>query len=109
MSGPVIGVRVSVHTTWTKCGLTGSTARLGSDWLFVVMSFTRTFAERLVPPLIDFEKWMSFVPPRLSVQAMYSSFAGPRATRGWACATLPISCLTRRGVGEVRRPFGNLG
>src|SRR2546426_11900969 len=98
MSGPMIGVRVSVHTTWTKCGLTGSTARLGSVWLFVVMSLTRTFAEKLAPPLIDFEKYMSFVQPRVLVQAMETLFTGSRASPGTAGATFPLYSLPQCGL-----------
>src|SRR5438034_734396 len=60
MSGPFAGVRVSVHTAWMRCGFTGSTAMDGSVWAFVVMSmFTRTFGEKLAPPVVDFEKYTS--------------------------------------------------
>ena len=70
MSGPEAAVRVSVHTTWTRCGFTGSIARAGSDWPFVMTSFTRTFAKKLKPPFVDFEKNTSLFPFLVSVQAM---------------------------------------
>ena len=71
MSGPFAGVRVSVHTAWMRCGFTGSTAMDGSVWPFVVTSmFTRTFGEKLAPPVVDFEKYTSLFPLRPSVQAM---------------------------------------
>src|SRR2546428_14135953 len=34
-------------------------------------------------------------------------FAGSRASRGWACATFPMSSFTRSGVDQVRPPSGD--
>ena len=68
MSGPVLPIfRPSVHTAWIRP--VESTAMSGWVWKFAVMSFTRTFAEKLRPPSVDFEKKMSWFPFRLSVQA----------------------------------------
>ncbi len=63
MSGPVVAAfRTSVHTTWIRPW--ASTARSGSRCAFTVTSFTRTFAEKLSPLSVDFEKYTSAAPFR---------------------------------------------
>src|SRR2546422_11740210 len=98
MSGPNTPLRVSVHTTWTRCGFTGSTARVGSDWLFVVTSFTRPFAEKLKPPSVDFEKNTSLFPFLESVQAMKIAFAESTARAGSDCDAQPGTMFTLIGT-----------
>src|SRR2546426_2937035 len=102
MSGPNTPLRVSVHTRWTRCGFTGSTARAGSDWLFVVTSFTLTFAEKLKPPSVDLEKNTSLFPFLESVQAMQIAFAESSARAGSDWDAPPASLFTRIGTDHVR-------
>src|SRR5712692_4315981 len=102
MSGPVAGFRVSVQTTWTTWLFVGSTAREGSDWEFVVTSFTRTLAVKLRPPSVDFEKNTSLFPPRVSVHARYMLFEASSVNDGSDWVAPPASLFTRIGVVQAR-------
>src|SRR5438093_13161577 len=104
MSGPRIGLRVSVHTTWTRCGFTGSTARSGSDWLFVVMSFTRRFAPNVRPPLTDFAKYTSLLRLRMSVQTLQMLLEGSNEREGSAFSAARAACLARMAAAQQRPP-----
>src|SRR5713226_4077920 len=102
MSGPLTALRVSVHTAWITWLFVGSTAMDGSDWEFAVTSFTRTFAEKLSPPSVDFEKNTSLFPFRVSVHAMQMLFEPSNVRDGSDWVAPPTSLFTRIGVVQVR-------
>src|SRR5436309_3264888 len=70
--------------------------------------FTLVAGTHVNPPSVDFEKYTSLVPRRVSVQTMKISFRASSARDDSVWDAPPASSFTRTGTLQVRPPFADL-
>src|SRR6267143_1466398 len=91
----------------------------GWVWKFAVMSFTRTFAEKLRPPSVDFEKktsdWLAEPPqppyarystpsPSIAIEGWYAVYAGGAFTITFGLNHGGVVTAAGTGTASARSP-----